>query len=372
MFIIKSNGAMPIMKREHFLITLFLLITAIFFYLFYRILIPFVVPICWAAVFAIIFHPLYKRLCMKIRSRGIASFLICFLIVLLLFGPTAYLFTAVVQEAADAVAKVNTMYQAGEFDAMMSFDVPFIKEGKEKLSKYYDLSSIHLDSLIKDAIDKTTSVIFNQTSWLITNGSKAIFYFFLMLFTMYYFFKDGEALVNKIKRLFPIASDRVETTFHSLHEVILATMYGGLVVALIQGILGGALFAIVGIPSAVFWGAIMAFMSILPIVGAFIIYVPAGLILIIGGSYIKGLIVIGIGTLVISQSDNVIRPLLISGRTSIHPLMLFFSILGGIALLGLLGVVMGPLIAAIFVALLDTFDFHLHPKEPEPLPEADQ
>jgi predicted PurR-regulated permease PerM len=183
-----------------------------------------------------------------------------------------------------------------------------------------------------------------------------------MIFTLYYFFKDGELLVNKVKRLMPLTPSQIKVTFRQLQDVILATMYGGVVVALVQGLIGGILFAIVGIPSAVFWGAIMAFLSVIPFVGAFIIYIPAGLILIIGGSYFKGLAVILIGSIVISQIDNVLRPFLISGRTSMHPLLLFFTILGGVYLFGLLGIVLGPLIAAVFVTLLKIFEFKLHPE----------
>jgi predicted PurR-regulated permease PerM len=351
------------MKREYVLIAIFFILTATFFYLFYHLIIPFFVPICWAAVFVILFHPLYVKLCKKVKSRGLASLIMCLFIVILIIGPVTYLFAALVQEAADAVAKVNAMYRAGEFDEMLAIDLPFLDMVKDKLSQYYDLSKINLDQLIKDSIDKVGGVIFSQTTWLIANGTKAIFYFILMLFTMYYFFRDGELIIHKMKRLMPISTERVDSTFNRLRDVIQATMYGGVIVALIQGLLGGILFAIVGIPSAVFWGAIMALLSIIPFLGAFVIYVPAGIILLIGGSYIKGIIVIAIGTVVISQIDNLIRPYLISGRTSIHPLMLFFSLMGGIAMFGLLGVVLGPLVAAVFVTLLDVLDYRLNPAD---------
>ncbi len=355
------------MKREYLLVALFFLLAAVFFYLFYRIVSPFFAPIAWAAVFVIIFFPLYEWVCKKVKSRGLASALLCLFIIILIIGPITYLFAALVNEAADAVTKVNAMYKSGQLDNILAVDIPGMEAIKEKLNQYYDLSQINLDELIKDSIDKVTSIIFNQTSWLITNATKTVFYFILMIFTMYYFFKDGEAIIHKIKRLMPIPEEQVEITFAHLRDVVQATMYGGVVVALIQGLLGGILFAVVGIPSAVFWGAIMAFLSIIPFLGAFIIYVPAGIILLLGGAYIKGIIVIGVGVVVISQSDNVIRPYLISGRTAIHPLLLFFALLGGIAVFGLLGVVVGPLIAAVFVTLLRIFEFKLHPQtEPEP------
>jgi predicted PurR-regulated permease PerM len=159
----------------------------------------------------------------------------------------------------------------------------------------------------------------------------------------------------------PLTINQTNVTFGQLRDVIQATMYGAVVVALVQGVLGGVLFALVGIPSAVFWGAIMAFLSVLPMVGAFIVYVPAGIILIVSGSYIKGIIILFAGTVIISQIDNVLRPLLIAGRTSMHPLMLFFAVMGGIAVFGLLGVVLGPLVAAAFITLLKILEFRLHP-----------
>jgi len=351
------------MKREHLLVALFLLITGAFVYLFYRIIIPFFVPICWAAVLVILFFPLYDKVRTKVKSKRLASMLLCLFIVVLIIGPITYLFAALVKEAADAVAKVNAMYKDGQLDKFLAIDLPWVNAIKAKLSQYYDLSQINLDQLIKDSMNKVSGAILNQTSWLIANATKGVFYFILMIFTMYYFFKDGEGIIRQLKRLMPIPPVQVELMFNQLRDVIQATMYGGVVVALIQGLLGGTLFAVMGISSAVFWGAIMAFLSIIPFLGAFIIYVPAGIILIAGGSYIKGIVVIAVGIIVISQIDNVLRPFLISGRTAMHPLMLFFAIMGGIALLGLLGVVVGPMIAAVFITLLKIFEFKLHPKE---------
>jgi len=350
------------MKREYVLVALFFTIAATFLYLSYRIIIPFFAPICWAAVFVILFFPLYEKLLTRVKVRGLAALIVCVVIVVLIIGPITYLFFALVNEAADAVVKVNAMYKSGQLDKLLTIDLPWIDSMKEKLSQYYDLSKIDLDEIVKDAINKVSGLVVSQTTWLIANGTKAAFYFILMVFTIYYFFKEGEAMVFRLKRLTPLPTEQVSVTFAQLRDVIQATMYGGVVVALIQGLLGGILFLIVGIHSPVFWGAIMAFLSIIPFVGAFIVYVPAGIILVVGGSYVKGVIVILIGSLIISQVDNVIRPYLISGKTAMHPLLLFFCIMGGIALFGLLGIVLGPMICAIFMTLLKVFELSLHPE----------
>ena len=130
------------------------------------------------------------------------------------------------------------------------------------------------------------------------------------------------------------------------------------------------MFALMGIPSPVFWGAIMAFLALIPLVGAFIVYFPAGVIMILSGATAKGIIILLVGSLVISQTDNFLRPMMISGKTSLHPLLLFFTILGGIALFGLLGLVVGPMVAASFTILLRVFEMQMHPDE-EPIIKTD-
>lgn len=359
------------MKREHVLISLFFLIAASFFYLFYQVIVPFFVPICWAGVFAILFYPLYEWLVPHVRRKGIAAIVMCAVILLLIIGPLGYLAVALVSEASDAVTYINEMYKNGELNEMFSFNVPWLEGLKEQLGKYYDISSVNIEAIAKDGIDVVSTVLVSQTRNLLANGAQAVFYFVLMLFTMYYFFRDGAALIQRLRRLMPLTPTQINVTFRQLQDIIQATMYGGIVVALIQGLLGGILFWAVGIPSAVFWAAVMAFLSIIPLVGAFVVFIPAAIILAITGAWIKGLIVLAVGTIVISQVDNILRPMLIAGKASMHPLLLFFSIMGGISLFGLLGVILGPIIAAIFVTLLKIFEIKLHPDPAAPVPEEE-
>ena len=351
------------MKREQILVILFLLFTGIFFYLFYQMVIGFFAPICWAAVFAIVFLPLYQKMLKKLRYKGLTSAIMCLLIIVLIIGPFAYLFIALVEEGAKAVAKINALHDSGQLDSYLNFELPWVKTVAEQLSAYVDVSQFNLNNLVKQAADNVGKFLFSQTGWVISNGTKFVFYFGLMIFTMYYFFKDGEELVKVVKTLVPLPRDQVNRIFRQLRDVIYATMYGGVVVALLQGLLGGILFAIFGIPSPVFWGGVMALLSIIPFVGAFVVYIPAGIILIFSGSVVQGVLVITIGTLIVSQVDNVVRPFLVSGKTELHPLLLFFSMLGGIALFGLLGLVLGPLIAAVFITLLQILELKLHEGE---------
>ena len=353
------------MKREYFLISLFFLIAAAIFYLFYEIMVPFFVPIAWASVLTIIFFPVQTRIQRYVKGRNLRALVMCALIIVLIIGPITYLFVAVVYQAAGAVARVNELYNSGELNKWFDFDLPIWQSARDQLSQYYDISQIKFDEIAKDAINKVSGVLLNQTTWLVTNGTKAVFYFCLMIFAMFYFFRDGERIMAKVRRLLPLTPTQIETAFKELRDVIQATIYGGVVIALLQGLLGGILFAIMGIPSPIFWGAVMAFLALIPLVGAFIVYLPAGVILILTGATAKGIIVILVGTFIISQTDNFVRPVLISGRTSLHPLLLFFTILGGIALFGLLGLVVGPMVAASFTILLRVFEMKLHPADLE-------
>ena len=211
-----------------------------------------------------------------------------------------------------------------------------------------------------DALGGVSGFIVRNTTSVLANIGEAGFHFVLMLLTMYYLFKDGDGLMERLRDSISLPDDRATSMLKHITDVIRATIYGGLVVAFVQGTLGGLLFLILGVRSPVFWGAVMGFLSLIPFLGAFLVYIPAALIFIVGGSYIKGLVLLIFGIGVVSQIDNFLRPLLISGRTEMHPLLLFFSIAGGLSVFGLLGLVMGPVIAAIFVAIFDLYRMALH------------
>lgn len=350
------------MKKEHFLTALFFLVTAVFFYLFYRLMIPFFTPIAWAGILVIVFYPLYSWLHKKVRSRGLASLISCALIFIIIIGPSIYILASLVSEAATAVQKVNAAYQSGELKSLLSPNIPFADLIKKKLEDYPQLADIDVESIIKDVVSTVTKAIGTQATVVIANITKTLFYFLLMLFAMFFFFRDGDSIIAFMKRVTPLEKEKVGLMYSHLREVIEGMMYGGVVIALIQGLLGGILFFIVGISSPVLWGSVMAFLAFIPILGPFLVYIPAGVILALSGSPIKGILLIAIGTVVISQIDNFLRPMLFHGKTQTHTLMLFFSIMGGIALFGLLGVVLGPFIAAVFISLLKMFELQLHPE----------
>jgi predicted PurR-regulated permease PerM len=352
-------------KREHFALAIFFAIAVGIFWLTYRLVAPFLVPICWAAVFAILFYPLYRRLAKRVKRDSLASMLMVLLILVLIIGPMTYLGLALVDESVNAIARVNDLYSSANPKALVPIEVPWLETIKLKLSPYFDVSKINANDVIKQTIDNIGGLIVNKTASFVGNVTKAVLLFLMMLFTTYYFFKNGPAIVHKIKRLVPLGHDKTDLFFNKLRDVIYATMYSGAVIALLQGLIGGFFFWWIGISSALFWGSIMAFLSILPFVGAFIVYAPAGLYYIFTGSVGKGVLVLVVGAVIPSLIEHILRPYLVSGKSSMHPLVLFFSMTGGMALFGLVGLVVGPLLAAAFLTLLDVFEQKLNGHEIE-------
>jgi predicted PurR-regulated permease PerM len=172
---------------------------------------------------------------------------------------------------------------------------------------------------------------------------------------MFFFFRDGDKLVERMRELLPMSADLKQNVTGCLKEVIHATIYGGVLVAGLTGLIGGIIFHILGLPSPIFWGTLMAFLSLIPVVGPYLIYIPAAIILILSGHWIKGVILLALGALVINVTEGMLRPVLISSRTRIPTLALFFSILGGIRAFGLLGIILGPVLAAIALTLIEVY-----------------
>jgi len=177
--------------------------------------------------------------------------------------------------------------------------------------------------------------------------------FVIMAFAIFFFLKDGPGFLQKIKNYLPFSAEERDRLASQIKDMIVSTIYGGLIVAVVQGVLGGLAFGLLGITSPIFWGSAMALMSFVPILGTAIIWLPASVIFLLQGAYVKGigLLLIGIG--VISMVDNILKPLIIGGRTKMPTVVIFFTVLGGIRLFGLLGLVMGPLVFALFLSVLE-------------------
>lgn len=342
------------MKAEWLYKTFSLAIIFILFYLFYQVISPFLITIAWSMVLSIIFYPLYK-LSLKFVKRPWAASLITLLIILtIMLGPFSYIVSSLVGEITDVY---STLEKKG-FESLTNIDnYPAVSAFFEKLSRYKIFQQIDLQESAVQTLKSLGKTIAGQTKNVFKNAVLLIIGFILMCITTFYFLKDGNTLAIFIKRLLPFSEAQKDRLEQRVRQMVIAAIYGGLAVAVAQGMLGGVAFLIFGLPSPVFWGTAMAVLSLVPLFGCTIIWLPTGIYLLLSGSIMKGIGFLVYCLLLITSIDNIIKPLVIGGRTKLHTLLVFFSVLGGIKFMGFLGFIMGPLVTALCLSLLEIYTF---------------
>jgi len=346
------------MKREHIFLIFILFLTFLSIYLLYQILSPFLSSIIWAILLAMIFYPLFQKLQRLLKKKEFLSALIMTLLVLIVIVlPFSLLMVSLASEVVDGYHQMEEMIKTGQLQAYLERmkEIPILTWILARLGQYIDLSQMDPLPLLLKNLQKISTFIFNQTATLLRGFSTFIAGFFFTLLSLYYLFKDGSRFFNGLKEIIPLSSKEKDLLIQRFKDMIYATIYGGILIAIIQGLLGGLSFWVLGLPSPIMWGTAMALLSFIPIGGTALIWAPAGILLLIGGAVLKGLLLLGLGVFVISMVDNFLRPFFISARTNIHPLLLFFAVLGGIQTFGLIGVVAGPLVATLFLTLIEIY-----------------
>jgi predicted PurR-regulated permease PerM len=346
------------MKREHIFLIFILFLAFLSIYLLYQILSPFLSSIIWAILLAMIFYPLFQKLQRLLKKKEFLSALIMTLLVLIVIVlPFSLLMVSLASEVVDGYHQMEEMIKTGQLQAYLERikEIPILTWILARVGQYIDLSQMDPLPLLLKNLQKISTFIFNQTATLLRGFSTFIAGFFFTLLSLYYLFKDGSRFFNGLKEIIPLSSKEKDLLIQRFKDMIYATIYGGILIAIIQGLLGGLSFWVLGLPSPIMWGTAMALLSFIPIGGTALIWAPAGILLLIGGAVLKGLLLLGLGVFVISMVDNFLRPFFISARTNIHPLLLFFAVLGGIQTFGLIGVVAGPLVATLFLTLIEIY-----------------
>jgi predicted PurR-regulated permease PerM len=345
------------MERKHFAWMFIIFVIILSFYLFYVVISPFLIPIVWAVILAFVFYPVYRRLNHRLRGRKSLSALVmtAFVVILIVF-PSVYILSMLTHEAINAYAFFENGLKTGRFQSILELkDHPILQGLWNQLNQYIDLSEIDLNSLLLENVRRVSAFAINQTSKIIKGFSFIIINFCLFTISLYYVFKDGDQLLGKMREAIPLVPQDKDLLFARLEEMVYATMYGGILVALLQGFLGGLAFWFLGLSSPVFWGTVMAFLSFLPIVGPVLVWGPIVVYFFFQGSFLKGILLLVWGGAVVGLSDNFLRPMLISKRTKLHTMLLFFAVLGGIKSFGLLGLIVGPLVVTICITILDIY-----------------
>jgi len=312
----------------------------------------FLLAIFLAGIFSALARPLYKRFERWYGGRrSLASLSALVLIVIVVIVPLGALMGIVTAQAIKVGQTVSPwvqeqIAQPGEFHKLLS-SLPFY----DKLEPYSETIWRKAGELI----GSISHFLINSLSSATLDAVNLVFMAFVMLYTMFFFLMDGEKLLYKILYYLPLYDQDEQRILEKFTSVTRATLKGTAVIGILQGGLAGIAFWVVGIPSAVFWGTIMAVLSIIPGIGTALVWGPAVIILAAGGNYLQAG---GLGlfcAIVIGSIDNLLRPILVGKDTQMHELMIFFGTLGGIIMFGIMGMIIGPIVAALFVTIWEIY-----------------
>lgn len=338
------------LENKTFLLLL-LLVTLAFFW----VLWPFYGAVFWGAIFALMFSPLFLRLLRKMpKKRTLAAVLTVSIILVLVILPVGFISAMLAQEAASVYQRV----QSGELSVSRYFQQVFdaLPAWTTGLLERSGLNNLGLiQARISESLTKGSQFIATQALGIGQNAFDFFVSFFIMLYLLFFFLRDGSALSRRIREAIPLEADIKRNLFSKFTTVIRATVKGNIAVAMLQGALGGLIFWILGIHAPVLWGTLMAFLSLLPAVGAALVWIPVAIYFLATGAVWQGVVLIAFGVLVIGLVDNILRPVLVGKDTKMPDYVVLVSTIGGMSLFGLNGFVIGPVIAAMFMAAWDIF-----------------
>ncbi len=328
-------------------------LAAICVFLLALILAPFASILFMTALLAITFFPVFLWIKNKLpKNESVAAVLTVLVIALVLAAPLTIVAYLLIKESSVILDAVNSGIKTGELQAywkQLKRAGP-LGDAIRMMDSYIDLPE-----MVGNNIQQVSGFILGWTTKLAKGFAEFLLGLVVTLFATYYFLKDGRRIKKAILDLLPIPGTEKGLFLSRLEEMIKATIYGGIVIAMAQGALGGVIFWILGIPSPVVWGTIMVFASFIPFGGTGLVWAPASVYLFIQGSILKGLVLIALGLGMIGTIDNLLRPYLMSTQTNIHPLILFFAVIGGIGAFGILGIFVGPLIMTLVLAFYELY-----------------
>lgn len=317
--------------------------TALVAYLTYKILLPFLPALTWAIALSIVARPLHRWLQKKIHNQSLCAGITVLVITVALVLPIALLTQQVVSQAADLARTLSSP------ESRQKLLQPIMSQ--PKLAEAFRWLQGHMD------INEQAQTVFGNAGSAVPGaflGSLAgLGQLAIALFTMFFLLRDLDHFVGGLRGLVPLSDADTEAVIKRVKDTIDASVRGRVLIALIQGALGGLMFWFLGLPVPVLWGAVMALFALVPMLGAFVVWVPAAIILLVTGHAAKAAILVGWGAVVIGTADNVLYPMLVGKDLRLHTLAIFFSVLGAVAVFGASGLVVGPVVFALADALID-------------------
>jgi len=316
----------------------------------FAIALPFMPYIVLAGILTYTLFPIYQFLSQRTGKPGLSAGLAIILALLVMILPTVYLVSELVDQVSGAYTtlKTDSLKQVGDyFSSLTNGQVDF-------------------QEILDAALEQVRQSIVGFAPNILGSISELLLGLFIMFFVMFYGFREGQSFITYLKNLLPLEADLKDSLFHQMRTVTQAVLYGQVLTAVIQGALGGLGLLVCGVPNALFWGAIMMITAFLPLLGTPLIWVPAGVGLIMDGSMTRGILLLIYGATIVMNIDNFLRPRLVSGRSNVHPVLILIGVLGGLRVFGFIGMLVGPLVLAILVALIKFYEQnYMRRKQPQ-------
>lgn len=318
-------------------------------YLCLLVLLPFINVLAWSSVLAIAFYPMHARMAARFRSPSLSAFLTSLLVVLVILLPLLLLSGLAVNQFFALRSYLQETFKDG-------FDISAVgplRRVYEWLAGHFGVDARQVPEWLSQNGSELSKVTATYSLALAANLSGLVVSFIFTIFAVFLMLRDGDRLVQRIPELLPFDRPRSAAMLLRIRDVIYASVYGVLVIAGVQGTLVAFMFVVLGIPSAALWGMVTVITSVLPLVGSAAVWVPAIVYLLFKGQWVSAIVLLVWGTVVIGLVDNFLRPRLVGGRVGLSELTIFFALLGGLQVFGLLGIVLGPVLFAVAASMVD-------------------
>jgi predicted PurR-regulated permease PerM len=333
-------------ERERVATLFFYAVVLLLGYFLMRIFAPFFAPLGWAAVLAIFVYPWQERIARRHGSARAAA-LATLTVTLLIVGPGLLVLTAFIHESRAALSELDREALAGR--------LAWAQHVWERVALVPGVRSVDFGTLLDEATSRAAGFLAARAGGLLADIAVFFFQLFVTLLALFFLLRDAGAIMRGMRRALPFDDLRRERMIQQTRDLVYASVAAGLLIASLQGLAGGLVFAVLGLGAPVFWGVVMGFFALLPFVGTWVVWLPTAIWLMATGQLARGATLAVFGVTIVASIDNFLRPAVLSGRAQMNGLLMFISLLGGVSVFGLLGLVLGPLVVAIVSGLFEAY-----------------
>ncbi len=350
-------------KSRDYVGYLFVILLILMIYISYLIIKPFVAALLVSMVLAYIFYPLHIRLNKRLKRKNVSAFIISVLIILLLTMPFLFILNSLTKESQFVYIRTKQMFTTGDI-----LNIGCAPDDESKICSVSNwvgefVRQPNVRYHLEDSIRKITASVSEKASQFVFSIPTILLNIFVAFFTTFYFFRDGKEIMEKVKNLLPLKLHHRKQMLQQLDETTYAVIYGSLLIAAVQGAVGAIGFYLFGVSSPITWGILMAIFALVPFIGTAFVWLPVSTLIIVQGfsinsqsTVLRGIGLLVFSALVVASMDNLLKPYLIGRKAKMHPVLVLLGALGGIAFFGFIGFIIGPLILAILVTLLEIYE----------------